>query len=115
MAANLFKQMIGEHMPAWYNDETGTSTINWSTDGGTETTTEYIYIYVHSSVEDLLNILPSVPKGWKWYDIFRVLLVVKVLPILSGVRAKIRRVQERVCARQRAKQKRRMFVQKIYA
>ena len=101
-------------MPAWYDDETVTSTINWPTDRGTGTTNEYRYMYVHSSVEELLNILPSTPKGWKWYDIFRASLVIKVLPILSGVRAKIRRVQERVCARQRAKQKRRMFVQKIY-
>jgi len=57
----------------------------------------------------------EVPKWWKWYDIFRTWAEVKILPMQAGMQNCIKRVQERVSATQRAKQKRRAFVQKLYA
>lgn len=76
-------------------------------------TREPIYITEPGAYE--MAYIPTVPKWWKWYDIFRTWKELKLLPMLSGHVFINRRVQEPLSATQRAKQKRRMFLQKLRA
>lgn len=56
-----------------------------------------------------------VPKWWRWYDVFRTWAKPKLLRLLDGYRQVVRRVQERYPAQQRARRKRRAYVQALHA
>lgn len=53
------------------------------------------------------------PKAWRWYDVFRTWAKLKLLRMGVVAHQVIRRVQERRSRRQRTKQKRRMYLQKL--
>lgn len=55
------------------------------------------------------------PEWWRWYDIFRTWLEYKLPPLLTGVISLFKKRQSPVDVKQRNKQKRRMFVQKLRA
>lgn len=57
----------------------------------------------------------TVPKWWRWFDVFRTWAKPKLLPLLEGYRQAVRRVQERYPAQQRARRKRRAYVQALHA
>jgi len=69
----------------------------------------------YTAVSDWPKIDFVPPKWWRWYDIFRTWAKPPLLRLLAGVRTKVRRVQERYPLGQRRKQKRRAYVQRLYA
>lgn len=59
--------------------------------------------------------IPALPKSWHWYDIFRSSTKPKLLRLVSGHRSAMHRTQERYPLAQRARRKRRAYVQRLRA
>lgn len=57
----------------------------------------------------------DIPKWWRWFDVFRTWAKPKLLRLLNGYRQPILRVQERYPEQQRARTKRRAYVQALRA
>lgn len=55
------------------------------------------------------------PKNWRWYHVFNKHAEPTLLPMLDGFRQFIRVVQNRLPIRQKLKNKRRQYVQKLRA
>jgi len=87
----------------WDNTTTATTDVVW-----------YEFTTYHAG--DNFEIQSEViPKWWKWYDIFRTWAEPALLPLMIGVINFFNRNQSPVDVKQRKKQKRRMFVQKLRA
>lgn len=88
----------------------GTTPTGWD-DYLSPTATRYWYVTPVATWKEP----PRPPKWWRWFDVFRTWPAPKLLQLLEGWRQAIRKVQERYPARQRAKQKRRAYVQALHA
>lgn len=102
-----------------YDRSNDTSTRWMDCTSTTETTPTDWYldwpIVRYTAVSDWPKIELVLPKWWRWYDVFRTWAKPKLLRLLDGARAKVRRVQERYPTGQRRKQKRRAYVQRLHA
>ena len=85
----------------------GTNTAPWWAD--------YQLTVVRSARAWVEEQIFTVPKWWRWYDVFRTWAKPKLLRLLAGYRQAVRRVQERYPAQQRARRKRRAYVQALHA
>ena len=88
-----------------------------STTGTTPTDWYLDYQLIVTRVNDWPSLATDFtpPKWWRWYDVFRTWAKPKLLPLLEGYRQAVRRVQERYPAQQRARRKRRAYVQALHA